>query len=246
MLGTAAATVALAVLTAGVRVAGPPQDAATPPGGAQPDAESEEVARYREQADGSDRPIDHYNFGTALLNDGQVSEAQIPLQVSIGSERTDVRESAFYNLGLSSALDGRFAQSDPSARRAALQSAREAFRSVLRVRADDEDARWNLELVERWLEEEGESGGDEQQSGRGTVAAGQRRGRGGRRRQRRDADAVARGGGGAPRARRRRRGRDPRPGDGPQPLPGSRRRAQLVNSPSAEAARLTQYSHGAG
>ena len=167
LLGAAAATVALAVLTAGVRVAGPPQDAATPPAATPPDAESGDVVRYRERADGSDRAIDHYNFGTALLNDGQVSEAQIPLQVSIGSERADVRESAFYNLGLSSALDGRFAQSDPSARRAALQSAREAFRSVLRGRADDEDARWNLELVERWLEEEGESGGDEQQSGEG-------------------------------------------------------------------------------
>ena len=167
VFGLAVAAVSLAVLTGGALQAGPPQDARPPAPGAQPPAESEVVARYRERAAGSDRPLDHYNYGTALLNDGQVSDARIPLQQSIGSEREEVRESAFYNLGLSSALDGRFAQSDPSARRAALQSAREAFRAVLRARPGDEDARWNLELVERWLEEEGESGGEDQQSGEG-------------------------------------------------------------------------------
>ncbi|WP_420462324.1 hypothetical protein [Candidatus Palauibacter sp.] len=167
ILGLAIASASLAVLTAGVQQAGPPGGARQAAEGVQPTTESEVVERYRERAASSNRPIDQYNFGTALLNDGQVSEAQVPLQQSIGSEREEVRQSAFYNLGLSSALDGRSAQNDPSARRAALQSAREAFRAVLRARADDEDARWNLELIERWLEEEGESGGDDQQSGEG-------------------------------------------------------------------------------
>ncbi|MXW65992.1 MAG: hypothetical protein F4Z72_03110 [Gemmatimonadales bacterium] len=167
IFGLAAAAASLAAFTAGE-----PQDASAGAAGqagpADPQAsESETVVRYRERAASSDRPIDHYNYGTALLHDGQVGEAQAPLELSIGSDRDEVRESAFYNLGLSTALDGRFAQSDPSARRAALQAAREAFREVLRRRVDDEDARWNLELVERWLEEEGESGGDEQQGGQG-------------------------------------------------------------------------------
>ena len=167
IFGLAAAAASLAAFAGGE-----PQDAsagaAGQAGSADPQAsESETVARYRERAASSDRPIDHYNYGTALLHDGQAGEAQAPLELSIGSERDEVRESAFYNLGLSTALDGRFAQSDPSARRAALQAAREAFREVLRRRVDDEDARWNLELVERWLEEEGESGGDEQQGGQG-------------------------------------------------------------------------------
>ncbi|MYC88067.1 MAG: hypothetical protein F4X22_07500 [Gemmatimonadales bacterium] len=167
IFGLAAAAASLAAF-AGVEPQDAPVRPAGQPGSADPQAsESETVVRYRERATSSDRPIDHYNYGTALLHDGQVGEAQAPLELSIGSEREEVRESAFYNLGLSTALDGRFAQSDPSARRNALQAAREAFREVLRRRVDDEDARWNLELVERWLEEEGESGGDEQQGGQG-------------------------------------------------------------------------------
>ena len=165
--GLAAAAVFVAVLTAGAWQAGSSRGTPQAAEGTAAEPESEAVARYRDRAATSNRPIDHYNYGTALLAEGQVGEAQVPLQQSIGSERDEVRESAFYNLGLSSALDGRFAQGDPSARRAALQSAREAFRTLLRARADDEDARWNLELVERWLEEEGESGGDEQQGGEG-------------------------------------------------------------------------------
>ncbi|MYL07118.1 MAG: hypothetical protein F4012_09995, partial [Gemmatimonadales bacterium] len=167
IFGLAAAAASLAAF-AGSEPQAAPGQAAGQAGAGEPQAsESEAVARYRERAASSDRPIDHYNYGTALLHDGQVAEAQAPLELSIGSERDEVRESAFYNLGLSTALDGRFAQSDPSARRNALQAAREAFREVLRRRVDDEDARWNLELVERWIEEEGESGGDEQQGGQG-------------------------------------------------------------------------------
>lgn len=142
-----------------------PVSQAAPPQQVQP--ESEALARYRSAAESSTRPIDHYNLGTALLNEGMTSDAQAPLQQSLASERETVRLSGFYNLGLSTALDGRFAQDDPSARRQALQSAREAFRQVLRTTPDDEDARWNLEIVELWLEEEQESGGDGQESGQG-------------------------------------------------------------------------------
>ena len=170
--GLAAAALSLAAVAGGEPPELPPSAGQAAPAeqassGDPQAAESEAVARYRERATGSGRPIDHYNYGTALLHDGQVSEAQAPLELSIGSEREEVRENAFYNLGLSTALDGRFTQSDPSARRSALQAAREAFREVLRRRVDDEDARWNLELVERWLEEEGERDGEEPQGGQG-------------------------------------------------------------------------------
>lgn len=156
-----------ALLTGGAR-----RDARSPRVSQNPQAqaqapESETLARYRAAADGSDRPIDQYNLGTALLNEGQVGEAQLPLQESLGSEREAVRENGYYNLGLSTALDGRLEQNDAQARRAALQAAREAFREVLRNRVGDEDARWNLELVERWLEEEEESGGDGSAGGQG-------------------------------------------------------------------------------
>ena len=131
-----------------------------------PTPESETVERYRKVAENRDRPIDYYNLGTALLSDGQVGEAQYPLQESLDSERPSVRENGYYNYGLSAALEGRSAQSDPNARRVGLKAAREAFRQVLRDRPENEDARWNLELIELWLEEE-EAGGKGDAGGQG-------------------------------------------------------------------------------
>jgi len=128
-------------------------------------AEGEDIGRYRAAAEESDQPIDHYNLGTALLLQGQVSEAQAPLQQALRSDRDVVRESGQYNYGLSTAFDGRFAQEDPTARRSAFVAARQAFREVLRTRPDDADARWNLELVDRWLEEDEQSGGDGSEGG---------------------------------------------------------------------------------
>ncbi len=129
------------------------------------EAVSETVARYRDAATDSEEPIDHYNYGTALLLEGQVAEAQVPLQQSLRAERDAVRESGHYNYGLSTAFDGKFAQQDPTARRSALIAARQAFREVLRSSPEDADARWNLELVDRWLEEEEQSGGDGNEGG---------------------------------------------------------------------------------
>ncbi|MDH3734653.1 MAG: hypothetical protein OEU54_14080 [Gemmatimonadota bacterium] len=146
--------VGLSLWTAAVQES-PPQSNA--PQGAEA---SEVVERYRTAAEDSDRPIDHYNHGTALLLEGRAGDAQLPLQQALRSERDVVRESGNYNYGLSSAFDGRFAQQEPAARRTALIAARQAFREVLRARPDDSDARWNLELVDRWLEEEEQSGGD--------------------------------------------------------------------------------------
>ena len=138
----------------------------------EPAAESDAVSRYRRAAESSDRPIDHYNLGTALLLEGQVTEAQAPLQNALRSERALVRESGHYNYGLSSAFDGKFSQQDPTARRSALIAARQAFREVLRSRPNDADARWNLELVDRWLEEDEQSGGDGSQGGQGDSQGG--------------------------------------------------------------------------
>lgn len=134
----------------------------TPPG----EGDSEEVVRYREAAAESDRPIDHYNLGTALLVEGRPGEAREPLQRALAGEDEGVRRYARYNYGLSAGLDGRHGAGDPSERRESLTAAREAFREALREDAADEDARWNLEVIERWLEEEErESGGEGSQGG---------------------------------------------------------------------------------
>ena len=142
------------------------------PGDGSQEGTSELLERYRAAAEGSDDPIDFYNLGTALLLDGRVAEAREPLQRSLGSEREIVQRSAHYNFGLSAGLEGRFFSNDPSERRQALYAARDAFREVLRASPEDEDARWNLEVVERWLEEEEQSGGEGSQGGQGQSQGG--------------------------------------------------------------------------
>lgn len=134
----------------------------TPPG----EGESEAVVRYREAAADADRPLDHYNLGTALLAEGRPGDAREPLQRALAGEDENVRRYARYNYGLSAGLHGRHGEEDPAERRASLSAAREAFREALRKDSRDEDARWNLEVIERWLEEEErESGGQGSQGG---------------------------------------------------------------------------------
>lgn len=129
-----------------------------PPPSADP-GDSETVAGYRETAEDKDRPIDHYNLGTALLLDDRWLESRAPLQGAAASERTEVREYGLYNYGVASALAGHEGEEQAEARRQELLAARGAFRELLREDPADEDTRWNLELVEAWLEQ------DEQQSG---------------------------------------------------------------------------------
>lgn len=150
-------------LACGLVWLGATQDA---PVGQDAAGQSGAVARYRAAAEDSDRPIDHYNYGTALLREGHAVEALEPLQRALASEREVVRLSGQYNFGLGAALGGRFGDVEAEAKRRALSSARDAFRDVLRARPEDEDARWNLELVDAWLEEEEqESGGQGSQGG---------------------------------------------------------------------------------
>lgn len=113
---------------------------------------SAEVDRWRARATRSDSPLDWYNLGTALLYDGRWEEAREPLRRAGDAEAERVRAYGRYNHGLAGALRGRHGEGPPEARRQALLSARESFREVLRRDSGDEDARWNLELVERWLE----------------------------------------------------------------------------------------------
>ena len=137
-------------------------------GGERPQAgpeDSETVARYRRMAEKKGRPIDQYNLGTALLLDRRWVEAREPLQGALADERTEVREHGLYNYGATSALAGHEGQEEPETRRQELVAARLAFRQLLRDRPADEDVRWNLELVEKWLEEEEQTSGGQGSAG---------------------------------------------------------------------------------
>lgn len=127
--------------------------------GAPPARESAETSRYRAEALRSGRPADWYNLGTALLREGRWNEAREPLRRAVRSESERVGTHGHYNHGLASALLGRRGQASPEARREALLGARTAFQEVLRRDPTDEDARWNLELVQRWLQQPPQSGG---------------------------------------------------------------------------------------
>ena len=82
-----------------------------------------------------------------------------------------------YNLGVANAMEGHpDGEASDDERRQRLISARDAFREVLREDPEDPSTRWNLELVNRWLEEASAGGGgssqdeDQDQGGAGGSA----------------------------------------------------------------------------
>lgn len=162
---SAAALLGIALALA-VSAAAPAQDRQGAPSAepsqdlrALPARESAETSRYRAEALRSGRPEDWYNLGTALLREGRWDEARETLRRAVRSESERVGTHGHYNHGLASALLGRRGQASAEARREALLGARTAFQDVLRRDPTDEDARWNLELVQRWLQQPRQSGG---------------------------------------------------------------------------------------
>lgn len=128
----------------------------------------DKVEEYRRRAADDDDPRRWYDLGAILLLAGDWEGAIEPLERVVTGPESDVDESASYNLGVAHGVGGRppespgpAAEATAAARRAGLLRAREAFRRVLRDDPGAEDARWNLEVVDSWLEElVGDGGGD--------------------------------------------------------------------------------------
>lgn len=108
------------------------------------------VERYRKALDraAADAPRLRYNLGTALLWDGDPGEARDQLTAALEAQSPELRARAFYNLGNTHVEDGAVGGVER------LQAAIEAYRRALLLDPDDEDARWNLELAMRRLEED--------------------------------------------------------------------------------------------
>lgn len=88
-----------------------------------------------------------YNLGTALLRLGELQLARARLGESLEAQAPELRSCAFYNLGNALATD-------PGAERAEnLREAIAAYRRSLLLDPTREEARWNLELATRRLEE---------------------------------------------------------------------------------------------
>lgn len=124
------------------------------------------VEEYRRRAAGEDDPRHWYDLGAILLLAGDWEGAIEPLERVVTGPESEVDGPASYNLGVAHGIGGRPAESPgpaaeatAPARRAGLLRAREAFRRVLRDDPGAEDARWNLEVVDHWLEQLGGDGG---------------------------------------------------------------------------------------
>ena len=132
----------------------------------------EEVAALREKAEDSEDARDQYNLGATLLIVGDWTDALDPLQRAVEGGGDDLRDDARYNLGLLDAVTARpdaagwrlglppeatdedmAADLSDEEVRERLLRAREYLRSVIRSDDGAADARWNLELIERWLKE---------------------------------------------------------------------------------------------
>lgn len=110
--------------------------------------------RYRSALDraADDAPRLRYNLGTSLLQLGELNAARGQLGAALAAQSPELRARAFFNLGNAHARD------DSADRVESLREAIAAYRRALLLDPDDDDARWNLELAMRRLEEERSQG----------------------------------------------------------------------------------------
>ncbi|HET9947649.1 MAG TPA: hypothetical protein VFQ22_01865 [Longimicrobiales bacterium] len=92
-----------------------------------------------------------YNLGTALLT---LSPDSAEAYLRAASEAADpmTAQRALYNLGWRHLMEGSTPQ-EPDSARASLTRAVQVLRAALRMRPDDDRARWNLQLAQRLLDQ---------------------------------------------------------------------------------------------
>jgi Ca-activated chloride channel family protein len=107
--------------------------------------EENENALYsymRAQRQDSTHAVPYFNAGDALYRLGRYDEGALQFFKSTKSEAESVASMGYYNLG------------NTFYRKGDMQSAAEAYRRSLLMNPDDEDAKHNLELVMRLMEEQ--------------------------------------------------------------------------------------------
>ncbi len=169
--------VALEMAALGLALVRAPIAARAQEGGARSDEPAEKIAEYRARTENSENPRDRYNLGTAYLTAEQWPEARTELARAAEEADGKVQRFSRYNLGVANAMEGHpEGEASDDERRQRLITARDAFREVLREDPEDPSTRWNLELVNRWLEEASAGGGgssqdeDQDQGGAGGSA----------------------------------------------------------------------------
>ena len=111
---------------------------------------AEALKRYREALTVDSEPARlQYNLGTTLLQLGEFLEARESLAEGLGAQAPDLRSRAFYNLGNSLAGGSGGDSADEEELRAGV----EAYRRALLLDPRRDEARWNMELALRRLDE---------------------------------------------------------------------------------------------
>jgi tetratricopeptide (TPR) repeat protein len=104
-------------------------------------------------------PLPLYDLGTVLLNRRRYEEARPPLEEAARAAEPEVSQRAHYNLG-NTRLEPAYAAAAESAavgrdeRAEEMRQAAASYREALRLARGDMDAKWNLELAQKRLQEE--------------------------------------------------------------------------------------------
>lgn len=112
---------------------------------------------------GETSPALHYNLGTSLLQLGRHEEAEIHLRQALQDLDPELRQRTLYNLGNRFLDEGRGAAAPESLQ--LLDAAVVAYKAALRIRPDDTDAKFNLELALREQEEQRAGGATDEDEG---------------------------------------------------------------------------------
>jgi len=99
-----------------------------------------------------DEPRLNFNAGDAAFQAGFYDRAQKHFNYSLATEDLQLQERSFYNLGNTQYRLGE-EESDPSKKKGNWEQAVTSYDSALKLNPDDPDAKYNLELVKKKLEE---------------------------------------------------------------------------------------------
>jgi len=101
-----------------------------------------------------DDPELHFNFGTAAYKNNMFDDAVASFSRALESNNIDLQRKAYYNRGNSYYRKGlETVQGDPQATIEQWQQALDSLQGVLELAPEDEDARYNHELIKKQLEE---------------------------------------------------------------------------------------------
>ena len=99
-----------------------------------------------------DNPRLHFNAGTAAFQNGKFSAALLHLSAALTNSDVKLQQRAYYNLGNTRYRIGEGTK-ELEGRKKLWEEAVKSYQNAIALQADDADARFNLEFVQRRVEE---------------------------------------------------------------------------------------------